>query len=234
MVADADDHAHRMYLPGGNGEVFRHAHGCTVCRADLDRRRKSESDALQREREGYTTAALARADRLLAGDALVLVKHAGNHCGNGDRYELATDAPLPQWLCIALQAAELSRLDVYFPTFLRCEGPLNWPTLVRQHPEELVVAEELLAANDASNWAGIAESHAYLLKRGHQPVFDVMLAVDELDRISLEPMGLWTRDPVREADPDVVRVDEILTGAGGYAERFALVNESGERWWLLT
>jgi len=119
-------------------------------------------------------------------DGLVRVRSDG--CG--PYCSLALHAPLPAWLHTALAGTHFGQPERGWPNFARSGSPVDWPALIEEHPECLVVNQDCLDAGAGAQWSGIVAAYRSLDVDGYRPYFDADLGVSEDGRISVEPMGL--------------------------------------------
>ncbi|ATY17111.1 hypothetical protein CU254_41785 (plasmid) [Amycolatopsis sp. AA4] len=91
------------------------------------------------------------------------------------RYRLADDAPVPKWL---REATDGLLCPPEAPTlqFARVWDRVDWPTLVAEHGDDLVVAGTVGAGGP--HWAGVLRAWQVLEDAGHAPELDVDLSVD--------------------------------------------------------
>lgn len=191
-----------------------HRSGCQPCEDFKQAWADEQERQWQDERSDYTPAALELADTL-RDQALIQVSSAGRSCGHGDLYVLSPDAPLPDWLRAALVDAEFTAPEGPWPNWGRTNHPVDWPTLIADHPDVLIADQGMLDANFGGSWASIAE--AFTLVRSVDPYshIDVVLWVDDTGRITVEPSAFWAHADI-PADI-ATRVDDILV-AGGRAD----------------
>jgi hypothetical protein len=85
---------------------------------------------------------------------------------------------LPTWLFAELQAADLTEAEGPWPSWARTSSPIDWPTLVAAHPDEIGVDEDSLLRNTGRRSAEVAECWRWLVTNNVPAGFDVELLVD--------------------------------------------------------
>ena len=225
VTVEADDYTDGRYLPGGAGQ-YRHRGGrCARCATDVTRQQVGAAVAERSYRSTFIPAARHLADTLRA-DGLVRMRSDG--CG--PYCSLAPHAPLPAWLHTTLAGTYFGQPERGWPNFARSGSPVDWPALIEEHPEWLVVDQNSLDAGAGAQWSGIVAAYRSLAVDGYRPYFDADLGVSEDGRISVEPMGLLVDDVPLDI---VVEVDELLIAAGRRREDLRYLNEDTEHCWTL-
>ncbi|GAB4590006.1 hypothetical protein [Nocardia sp. IFM 10818] len=158
----------------------------------------------------FRPAALERADALR--ERALIPAYSGGSDEDWDLYRLAPDAPLPPYLLTALADAEFTGPEGPWPQFARTRAPLDWPSLIENHPGDLVADQTMLAANQGATWASIIEAYRVLQHRGGAPRLEVCLAVEPDGRIAVEPIALEAENEVEAAV--IAAVDEVLVAGG--------------------
>lgn len=139
---------------------------------------------------GYSDDASRTADRLRER-GLELVSTQSLTCGHGDTYRVRAEAPLPRWLHDALGGHQLTAPEGPWPNWGRTDAPIDWPTLVFDHPDELLVDHNNLAHNGYPTWKAITVAWARLDMEQQQPRLDIDLYVSEDNKIQIWPCGLF-------------------------------------------
>ncbi len=204
-----------IYLFGqdsrANVHCVAHASGCDPCRDFL----AAYADRLDRNlddwRSNFTPFALARADQLFES-GLLLMSSDSRECGHGDRFVLAPDAELPQWFHQALAGAVLTGSEGGWPNWGRTCAPVDWPTLIDQHPDTLAPDHGMLESNEGASWEAIATAFGLLRAVDPKAAMDVSFWVDEQGRVLIDPMWICT---TFEVPPELAAsVDDLLVASG--------------------
>ncbi|GGL46967.1 hypothetical protein [Nocardia jinanensis] len=176
----------------------------------------------------FTPEAASKADALRI--AAIEGAEGGYACGHDAVYLLPDEllAELPDPLAWALSGVELQPPEGPWPEWARTTHPVNWPYLIRTHPEEMTWNYAMLENNFGAAPAAIADAYQLLATNGARPYLEVCLWVDPDGRIAVEPLALNARTLVEVGLLD--QVDDILVAGGRPRE---LLRDEEEAFWSL-
>lgn len=143
---------------------------------------------------------------------------------------------LPRWLTDALDGAALSRCSADGdPTpagpdlsvlLARTSAPVNWPALIAEHPNRLVVDGQWLASRRGPQWSAISSAYERIVSAGCTAAIDVALMATADGRITVCPLRLLAFDAgLTESCALVGEVNDLL--APGITRAYGF-----ERWGL--
>lgn len=194
------EQAQTGYYLDGN---FRHPWRCQACKDDVAQLRQAQEITNAINRSRFEIRAVARADTLRF---------------NGiEEGRLATDAPLPNWLHAELRNARLYHAEGPWPEFTRTQHPVDWPTLLDQHPGFLAL-DENLEHNAAVPWPDVQNAFRTLQQAGHTPWRDAVLSVNVFDQVAIFYTNLGVIDPANLHPDTTTTIDTLLLGAGRPAD----------------
>ncbi|MEU1986149.1 hypothetical protein [Nocardia sp. NPDC019395] len=176
----------------------------------------------------FTPEAASIADALRI--AAIEGAEGGYACGHDAVYLLPDEllAKLPDPLAWALSGVELQPPEGPWPEWARTTHTVNWPHLIRTHPEEMTWNYAMLENNLGAKPSAIADAYRLLATHGCRPYLEVCLWVDPDGRIAVEPLALNVRTLVEVGLLD--QVDNILVDSGRPRE---LLRDEDEAFWSL-
>lgn len=143
---------------------------------------------------------------------------------------------VPRWLTDALDGAAMSRCSADGdPTpagpdlsvlLARTSAPVNWPALIAEHPNRLVVDGQWLASRGGPQWSAISSAYERIVSAGCTAAIDVALMATADGRITVCPLRLFAFDAgLTESCALVGEVNDLL--APGITRAYGF-----ERWGL--
>lgn len=129
----------------------------------------------------------------------------------GGDYLLGPHSTLPTWFNTALFCIPLQATDGPYPEIVRIWGAVDWPSLLTDHPDFLVLADgDRAHLTTGPHWARVQSAYTAVCAAGHIPVLDVAVSVSRDARIMVCPLGLIVPHITNEAL--IATVSGILIG----------------------
>lgn len=129
----------------------------------------------------------------------------------GGDYLLGPHSTLPTWFNTALFGIPLQATDGPYPEIVRIWGAVDWPSLLTDHPDFLVLADgDQAHLTTGPHWARVQSAYTAVCAAGHIPVLDVAVSVSRDARIMVCPLGLIVPHITNEAL--IATVSGILIG----------------------
>ena len=199
LTATADDVANQSVLPGKAARYRHAAAGCDACRTDVLSQRADSQRQRRAEYESYTAG--CRDLAALFMDSLLLVQRGT--CCEPDHYVVKQASALPQWLKGALAGVCLRASECGWPGLARTWDPVDWPTLIQDHPDLL----RPLVKEEKASWPAICRAYRLLQQRGYPTQLDVDILIDDAEpRLLIWPTMLYAEGLRPETDQDTVDV----------------------------
>lgn len=129
----------------------------------------------------------------------------------GGDYLLGPHSALPTWFNTALFGIPLQAADGPYPEIVRIWGAVDWPSLLTDHPDFLVLADgDQAHLTTGPHWVRVQSAYTAVCAAGHIPVLDVAVSVSRDARIMVCPLGLIVPHITNEAL--IATVSGILIG----------------------
>lgn len=140
---------------------------------------------------------IARAQQLTNGEHFV--EHPESARYPHISLALTSDAPVPGWFISATRDAAFMPPPIDdHSIWAWITGPVDWPTLLRERPDDMAVWIDADAHIAQRKWAGIADAYRLIARHDSNASVSAYLYIGPTspDSVIIQPVELWTSGPI--------------------------------------